>query len=110
MKQTDLVEAIKSQIAEEGPLGEDVDLDRIKSNHKKHMLVLTNIYEIITHKMVLLIVSLVVVFIWLFTRYFRLYKDWPILEALNKDTSVFISYYVTAVASWFVTKHLEKKD
>ena len=86
------------------------DLDRMNAKHGMHMAFLTNVYEFWTHKTVLMIIAAVLVFANLMTRYILvLDSSNEVAKAINKDTATAISYFVTAVASWFVTKNLEGK-
>lgn len=84
------------------------DLDRMSAKHNKHMTLLANVYEFWTHKTILLIISFVLVLIYLTTRYFLVENNSEIVKLINSDSTKAITYYVTAVSAWFVTKNLEK--
>lgn len=85
------------------------DLDKLNAKHQKTIHILDNLYENITHKTTLLILALAISVIYIFSRYLLLeYPNNNILKTLNKDSAKIMSYFVTAVASWFVTKNLEK--
>lgn len=88
----------------------NADLDRMNEKHNKHMQLLTNIYEFWTHKTVILILSVMLFLIFLTTRYILvLFPKNSMVKAINADSEKAISYFVTAVASWFITKNLEKR-
>lgn len=95
--------------AKESDFAENSDLDKINASHSKHMAILSNWYEFWTHRTVLLIVFIVLFVLYIVTRYLLVcFPNFKLLSVVNKDSAFALSYFGTAVASWFVTKNLEK--
>lgn len=93
----------------ESDFAENSDLDKINASHSKHMAILSNWYEFWTHRTVLLIVFMVLLVSYIVTRYVSIcLPDSKLPPVVNKDSAFALSYFGTAVASWFVTKNLEK--
>ena len=113
MSNTDFSEKILGNMTPQ-PLGagvsSDPDLDRMCAVHNRHTTLLTNIYEICTHKTVLLCIAALLVVALLVSRYVLVGNPLnKYAKAVNEDSGKAFSYFATAVASWFVTKNLENK-
>ena len=86
------------------------DLDRMNEAHNKHMTQLENLYEFWTHKTILLGVAGLLLIVYFISRYWLVANPSnEMVKAINADTGKAISYFVTVVASWFVTTKLEDK-
>lgn len=85
------------------------DLDKIKAVHNRRMTRLANIYEFWTHKTILLFITIVLLTAFFLSRYCSIaYPKNKIWAVVYSDSKSAISYFGTAVASWFITKNLEK--
>lgn len=85
------------------------DLDKIKATHSRRMTRLTNIYEFLTHKTILLLIAIILFATFVVSRYYSIFHpDNKLSFVIYTDTKTAISYFGTAVASWFITKNLDK--
>lgn len=113
MDYTDLYQRIFDNIQEsstKSKLGSSSDVDRMNAAHNKHMTYRKNIYEFWTHKTILLGVAGLLLIVYFISRYWLVANPSnEMVKAINADTGKAISYFVTVVASWFVTTKLEDK-
>lgn len=78
------------------------DLDKLNSKHQKTIQNLNNFYENITHKTVFLAVSLILVLIFVLSRYLLItFPDNKLLQQINTDSVVVIKYFITVILSVF---------
>lgn len=93
----------------ESDFAENSDLDKINASHSKHMAILSNWYEFWTHKTIIFFIAILLFSIYIGTRYYLVkFPTAKLAETLHTDAKCAISYFATAVASWFITKNLEK--
>lgn len=103
-----LLNNIKDTPQSDSSLASNSDLDKIKAKHGKHMVTLTNLYEFWTHKTIIMIIAIVMILTFLTSRYLLVaFPESKILKLLNTDSKIVMSYFATAVASWFITKNLD---
>ena len=86
----------------------NADIDKLNAAHQLRLQWLNNIVKSLTHRTVLFTVAIVLLLIFAITRYWLvIVPNAVLIQTINSDCKIIISYFVTAVISWFVTKHLD---
>lgn len=101
-------EDIFSRIKTPAEQSSNSDLDKLNAKHKKTIQSLNNLYENITHKTVFIGISVILVFVFVLSRYLLIkFPGSNFLKQLNYDSVIVIKYFITVILSVFISKHFD---
>jgi len=101
-------EDIFSRIKTPAEQSSNSDLDKLNAKHKKTIQSLNNLYENITHKTVFIGISVILVVIFVLSRYLLIkFPENNFLKQLNYDSVIVIKYFITVILSVFISKHFD---
>jgi hypothetical protein len=84
-----------------------------KESNKKHRNVLSNLdhwYKVISHKFTIFIIFIVVLLVFLTTRYLGAVLDSEVILRISRDAGTALTYIITIIGTSVFTKFLEKDD
>ena len=110
MQTENIIKNIDNQLKNDSHSSLNVDFDRLKEKHNKRIIWLNNLYDLITHKTIILIFATILFVAFIVTRYILVSQKEQsnLLVIINKDLETAIKYFVTVVITNLFTRYFEK--
>ena len=103
------VESLFDEIDKSTSQSGQQDIDALNAGHQIWMQSLSNKYEILTHKIWILILFILICAVFVFTRYKSLSNSASVVSQLNSDCKEILKTFGISFVTWIVTKHFDSK-